>query len=176
VFFSSSSRLKLPEIRTFSQFLQDLVRNVRHAAGLGCAIGTGPTVNSLFRSDLAHVFLFRTGTKEGACKVIAPRFNVCAIFEILVVLFQLSGILALCMSRLAPRTTRWSSHGKVGFVVALVGLGVAGALCGRHDSEFALFAGGTMTVLLIGMTAGSASIDQGKPARSGRSSQPELAA
>ena len=30
-----------------------------------------------------------------------------------------------------------------------------GALCGRHDSEFALFAGGTMTVLLVGMIAGS---------------------
>jgi hypothetical protein len=36
----------------------------------------------------------------------------------------------------------------------MFGLGVAGALCGRHDSEFALFAGGTMTLLLIGMTAG----------------------
>ena len=39
-------------------------------------------------------------------------------------------------------------------MIALVGLGIAGALCGRHDSEFALFAGGTMTVLLIGMTMG----------------------
>ena len=39
----------------------------------------------------------------------------------------------------------------------MVGLGVAGAMCGRHDSEFALFAGGTMTVLLIGMTMGGGS-------------------
>ncbi len=108
--------------------------------------------------------------------MIGAHLNVCAVFEMLVVLFQFCGILGLCMSRLMPRTTRWFSRGKVGFVIALVGLGVAGALCGRHDSEFALFAGGTMTVLLIGMTAGSSSIDQGQPARSGRSSRPELAA
>jgi hypothetical protein len=176
VFFSSSFRLELPQIPTLSQSLQELARNVRHASGLGCAIRPGPLINSLFGLHLAHVFLFRTGTKEGACKVIGPRLNVCALFEILVVLFQLCGILGLCMSRLMPRTTRWCSRGKVGFVIALVGLGVAGALCGRHDSEFALFAGGTMTVLLIGMTAGSSSIDQGQPARSARSSQPELAA
>jgi hypothetical protein len=149
---------------------------MRHASSLGCAFRTDPLINSLFGLDLAHVFLSRTGTKEGAWKVIGLRLNVCAVFEILVVLFQLCGILALCMSRLMPRTTRWSSRGKVGFVVALVGLGVAGALCGRHDSEFALFAGGTMTVLLIGMTAGSSSVDQGQPARSGRSTKPELAA
>src|SRR5208282_2365041 len=103
-------------------------------------------------------------TKEGAWKVIAPHLSVCAVFEILVVLFQLCGILGLCMSRLMPCTTRWSSRGKVGFVVALIGLGVAGALCGRHDSEFALFAGGTMTVLLIGMTIGGSTIDATEPA------------
>ena len=106
--------------------------------------------------------------------MIGPRLNVCAVFEFLVVLFQLCGILALCMSRLMPSATRWSARAKVGFVVALVGLGVAGALCGRHDSEFALFAGGTMTVLLIGMTIGSSSIDPVQPARTGRSSTPEL--
>jgi hypothetical protein len=137
---------------------------------------TSPVNNSLFASVLAHIFSFQTGTKEGACKVVAPRFNVCAVFEVLVVLFQLCGILGLCISRLMPRSTRWCSRGKVGFVVALIGLGVAGALCGRHDSEFALFAGGTMTVLLIGMTAGSSSIDPGQPARPGRTSKPELAA
>ncbi|MGO9470284.1 MAG: hypothetical protein ACLQIB_35085 [Isosphaeraceae bacterium] len=108
--------------------------------------------------------------------MIGPHLTVCAVFEMLVVLFQLCGILGLCMSRLMPRTTRWCSRGKVGFVIALVGLGIAGALCGRHDSEFALFAGGTMTVLLIGMTVGSSSTDQSQPARSVGSSRPELAA
>jgi hypothetical protein len=108
--------------------------------------------------------------------VVGPRFNICALFEILVVLFQLCGILGLCMSRLMPRATRWSARGKVSFVVALIGLGIAGALCGRHDSEFALFAGGTMTVLLIGMTAGSGSIEQVQPGRSGSTRNAELAA
>ena len=50
--------------------------------------------------------------------------------------------------------TRWAERGRVGFVIALVGLGLAGAYCGMHDSEFGLFAGGTMTALLIGMTIG----------------------
>lgn len=88
---------------------------------------------------------------------VGPRLTICAVFEILVILFQFAGILGLCLSRLAPRATRWSSRGRVGFIIALFGLGIAGALCGRHDSEFALFAGGTMTLLLIGMTIGSGS-------------------
>ncbi len=73
--------------------------------------------------------------------------------------------MGLCLNRLMPRSTRWSSRGQVGSIVALFGLGIAGALCGRHDSEFALFAGGTMTVLLIGMTMGSGSIEQGRAGR-----------
>jgi len=76
-----------------------------------------------------------------------------AVLEVLVMLFQVFGVAALCLTRLLPQT-RWADRGRVAFVVALVGLGVAGAICGRHDSEFALFAGGTMTVLLIGMTIG----------------------
>src|SRR5262249_1309730 len=63
-----------------------------------------------------------------------------------------------------PRSTRWSSSGLAGLIVALFGLAIAGALCGRHDSEFALFAGGTMTVLLIGMTMGGGSIEKTEPA------------
>lgn len=86
------------------------------------------------------------------------RIDLCAVLEGLVVLFQVCGILGLCLSRLLPRSA-WSYRGKIGFIVALFGLGIAGALCGRHDSEFALFAGGTMTVLLIGMTIGGGTID-----------------
>ena len=59
--------------------------------------------------------------------------------------------------------------------MALFGLGIAGALCGRHDSEFALFAGGTMTVLLIGMTMGSGSIELAEPAAPSVTTEPELA-
>ena len=82
------------------------------------------------------------------------HLRVDAVLELVVMAFQFIGVATLCLSRLVPQT-RWADRGRVGFVVALVGLGVFGALCGRFDSEFALFAGGTMTVLLIGMVAGS---------------------
>jgi hypothetical protein len=100
----------------------------------------------------------------------------CDVFEVLVMLFQVCGIMGLCLSRLMPRSTAWSSRGQVGSVVALFGLGIAGALCGRHDSEFALFAGGTMTVLLIGMTMGSGSIERTQTAAPSMTTEPELAA
>ncbi len=90
------------------------------------------------------------------------KMDLCAVLELLVMFFQVCGIMGLCLSRLMPRSA-WSYRGKIGFIVALFGLGIAGALCGRHDSEFALFAGGTMTVLLIGMTIGSSSIDANEP-------------
>lgn len=86
----------------------------------------------------------------------------CAVLELLVVFFQVFGIAALCLTRLLPQT-RWADRGRFGFVLALVGLGIAGALCGRHDSQFALFAGVTMTVLLIGMISGGGSLDLTAP-------------
>lgn len=82
----------------------------------------------------------------------------CAVLELLVMVFQVAGVAALCLHRLVSEG-RWRHRGRVGYIVALIGLGVAGALCGRHDSEFALFAGGTMTLLLIGMTIGSGHAD-----------------
>jgi hypothetical protein len=81
-----------------------------------------------------------------------------AVIELLVVLFQVLGFVALCLSRLRPGT-RWAERGRVGFVVALVGLGAAGALCGQHGSEFGLFAGFTLTALFIGMCIGGSSPD-----------------
>ena len=90
--------------------------------------------------------------------MVLAQFSPCVCLELTVVLFQVVGVVALCVSRLLP-TTRWAERGRVGFVVALVGLGIAGALCGRHDSEFALFAGVTLTALLIGMTIGSGAAD-----------------
>jgi hypothetical protein len=108
--------------------------------------------------------------------VVGSHLSECTVFEILVVLFQLCGILGLCLNRLLPRSTRWSSSGQAGLIVALFGLAIAGALCGRHDSEFALFAGGTMTVLLIGMTTGGGSIEKTEPATRCVTSEAELAA
>jgi hypothetical protein len=84
--------------------------------------------------------------------------RLCDVLEVVVVLFQVFGVAALCLSRLFP-ASRWATHGRAGFIVAVVGLAVAGALCGRHDSEFALFAGGTITALLIGMTVGGSPLE-----------------
>lgn len=76
-----------------------------------------------------------------------------AMLEVAVVVFQVLGVATLCVSRLATTRT-WAMRGRAGFVVALFGLGAAGALVGLHDSEFAVFAGATVTALLIGMTIG----------------------
>jgi hypothetical protein len=108
--------------------------------------------------------------------VVGSHLSACTVFEVLVVLFQLCGIFGLCLSRFMPRTTRWPSRGQAGLIVALFGLAIAGALCGRHDSEFALFAGGTMTILLIGMTIGSGSIEKAEPIRTCMTTEAELAA
>ena len=108
--------------------------------------------------------------------VAGPHFTWCALFEVLVILFQVCGIMGLCLNRLMPRSTRWSSRGQVGFIVALLGLGIAGALCGSQDSEFALFAGGTMTALLIGMTVGNMPIEKADAVGAQASAEPELVA
>jgi hypothetical protein len=78
------------------------------------------------------------------------------LIECLVMVFQFAGLAGLCLCRLLPGS-RWSGRGRAVVLLAVVGLGVAGAISGRMDSAFGLFAGGTMTFLLIGMIAGSAS-------------------
>lgn len=87
-----------------------------------------------------------------------------AVLELVVMMFQVFGVAMLCMNRLMP-DTRWAERGRVGLVLAMVGLGVAGAWVGRHDSEFALFAGGTMTFLLIGMIVGNCTTDAIAPTK-----------
>jgi hypothetical protein len=101
--------------------------------------------------------------------------TVCAWLEMSVVLFQVFGVAALCLSRLLPGTA-WAGRAKVTYVFALVGLGVAGALCGQHESRFALFAGATMTVLFIGMIAGNCASDTTAVTRARISAEPNLAA
>lgn len=108
--------------------------------------------------------------------VVGSQLSSCTVFEVLVVLFQVCGILGLCLNRLMPPPTPWASRGRIGLIVAMFGLAIAGALCGRHDSEFALFAGGTMTLLLIGMTMGSGSMERNEPARGRVTSEAELVA
>lgn len=77
-----------------------------------------------------------------------------ALLECLVALLQVSGVVALLFARISP-TTIWGRQARVALLFTLVGLGVLGALCSAHDSKFALFAGGTLTLLLIGLTMGS---------------------
>lgn len=86
--------------------------------------------------------------------MVSSHLRIDAVLEVVVMMFQVFGVATLCLTRLVPQT-RWADRGRIGFVFAMVGLGVFGALCGRFDSEFALFAGGTMTMLLIGMIVGS---------------------
>lgn len=86
----------------------------------------------------------------------------CGLLEMAVMAFQVAGVVTLCLSRFWP-SGAWSRRGRLGFIIAMFGLAVAGAACGRHDSEFALFAGSTMTLLLIGMTVGSGPADMTGP-------------
>ncbi len=82
------------------------------------------------------------------------NFHFDGVLECVVMLFQVLGVSALALTRLTAGS-RMSDYGRALFIVSLVGLGISGALCGGHDSEFALFAGATMTLLLIGITMGS---------------------
>lgn len=100
--------------------------------------------------------------------------HLCSVLELLVMVFQVTGVGALCLHRLVT-VGRWHDRGRVGYIIALVGLGIAGALCGRHDSEFALFAGGTMTLLLIGMTMGNSHADTTGTTRGLAGAEPTLA-
>ncbi len=81
-----------------------------------------------------------------------------ALAESFVMLFQLIGVVGLLLSRLLPMSP-WARRGKVIFILGLVGLGFAGALCGSQPSGFSLMAGGTMTTLLVGMNLGTHATD-----------------
>ncbi len=76
------------------------------------------------------------------------------LFESLVMLFQVVGLATLIFSRLLP-SGRWTRRCKAMFIMALLGLGMAGAICAHHRSSMGLFAGGSVTFLLVGMIAGS---------------------
>jgi len=92
--------------------------------------------------------------------------RLCALLELAVVVFQVLGILALVALSLCP-CPRIGDRVRTAVVLALVGLGVAGACCGVHDSEFGPFAGLTMTTLLIGLTVGGGNTSTPPPLRAG---------
>lgn len=64
---------------------------------------------------------------------------------------QVLGILSAGFTRLAENP-RLVAASRLLFVVSLVGLGTAGALCGRQESGFSLVAGATLAVLLLAAT------------------------
>lgn len=66
--------------------------------------------------------------------------------ELLVMGLQVAGVLALGWMKLMPGSTQaaWSLIG------LQVGLGVAGAWCAGFESRFALYAGATLMLLLLG--------------------------
>src|SRR4051794_9454385 len=86
-----------------------------------------------------------------------------SLLECMVALFQVAGVVALIVMRLYPGRP-WASRARIAFILALMGLGVSGALCGLHDSEFALFAGGTITFLFVGLTIGNTHPEPATPA------------
>lgn len=84
---------------------------------------------------------------EDAARAVWRNARVRAALEFGVIFFQVGGVAALLLSRMLPNSC-WADRGRVAFVGAMIGLGVAGVLCAWFGSEFALFAGGTMAVLL----------------------------
>lgn len=75
------------------------------------------------------------------------------LLEFLVVILQVIGVITLLLARLTRGTTWWG-WGTSAFIFSLFGLGLSGAACAAYDSEFALFAGGTIAILLHGMILG----------------------
>lgn len=68
--------------------------------------------------------------------------------QYLVVALQLVAIAAFVLAQFGT-ATRWARLGRFAFVAAMIALGLAGILCAGYTSEFALFAGGTLAVLLV---------------------------
>lgn len=99
----------------------------------------------------------------------------CALLESTVLVLQMIGILGLFAWRLLP-SRRLADAGRWSLIAALLGLAFTGAALGPHDSEFALFAGGTITVLLIGMTYGAGGHEGAPPARPSLAMESKLAA
>ena len=93
----------------------------------------------------------------------SSNIALCAWLEMAVMTFQVLGFAALFVMRIFAHTP-WGNRGRTVMILSLIGLGIAGALCGGVDSEFGLFAGGTMTLLLIGMTVGEHHEHQPTPA------------
>jgi hypothetical protein len=96
---------------------------------------------------------------EDTARAIWRNARIQSSLELSVVLLQLAGVGALVLSRMLP-TTPWADRGRLAFVGAMLGLGVAGVLCAWYGSKFALFAGATMAILLNVVILGSTHVHQ----------------
>jgi hypothetical protein len=76
------------------------------------------------------------------------------VLNVAVVALQILGVTSFLLGTFVPGG-RVARRSWFGFVIAMFGLGVAGSLCAWYGSEFALFSGGSMAVLLIGVILGS---------------------
>jgi len=79
---------------------------------------------------------------------VRPEVGTRQTLELLVMALQLVGVLTLAWLKLAPGNV-WAEWGLMGIQV---GLGIAGAACAGFESGFALFAGATLVLLLLGAT------------------------
>lgn len=61
--------------------------------------------------------------------MVCSNLQIDAILEVVVMMFQVFGVATLCLTRLVPQT-RWADRARVGFVFALVGLGIFGGSAG----------------------------------------------
>jgi hypothetical protein len=145
-------------------FSQDLILNGRGIVRLSGRRPIGPG-NALLDSrpdhgddrrssaqPPQHDALVQTEPKEGACMELA-FIRSGSLLETLVLLVQVAGIGGLLLSRLVPATP-WAWRGRVVVVLALVALALLGSACNPHSSGMGLYAGGTMTVLFVGMISG----------------------
>jgi hypothetical protein len=93
---------------------------------------------------------------QAAARSITHNARVRTMLDLAVVIFQVTGVASLMLGRFVPKS-RLALPGRVGFVTAMIGLGIAGTLCAWYGSQFALFSGGSMAVLLNGVILGAGS-------------------
>jgi hypothetical protein len=94
------------------------------------------------------------GEPENHARQIVWEARIRTVLNMTVVTFQVAGVACFLLSSLVPMS-RLGRQGRLGFVIVMLGLGVAGSLCAWFGSEFALFAGGSMAVFLNGVILGS---------------------
>ena len=93
-------------------------------------------------------------TSDDPTASVLREAQVRSLLDFAVVVFQVAGVASLVLARFVV-AGKLAKGGRLGFVAAMVGLGVAGTLCAWYGSEFALFSGGSMALLLNGVILGA---------------------